>query len=129
MEKDAFYDKMKIYFDNGIIREIYSSDYMCILSLGEVFYIACPYVLINDSPIGIYVPNQYMKVHVNDNKLVYSMLKAISKNVEKNKNIIFDFPPDGLDKYREYIETNKKINCNIDYKLEEEIIQMGKKGC
>ena len=48
--KIEFYEKIKPYFDAGLVREIYNSDHLCILSVGERVYVACPFVFLEDEP-------------------------------------------------------------------------------
>ena len=73
MEKDIFYEKMQSYFDEKIVREVYSSNHICILSVGEACYVACSYALLNDEPLGIFINSNQLEEISEDNTIAFSL--------------------------------------------------------
>lgn len=127
MNKDLFYQKMKPLFESGLAREIYSSDYVCMFSLGEICYIGCTYDLMDGSPIGMFMEPNEMKQIVKNNRKIYPILKYMLNDFERYKGMIFDFSQD-INVWKEWIIRNKNKNvCLIDHQLEEEIDKISKK--
>lgn len=125
MNKELFYQKMQPYFEQGMVREIYSSDHVCIVSFGDVCYVACPYILLEGEPYGIYMNPNIMKKIVEKNRFIYPLIDEVFSDVELNKNLIYDFSSDSIDFWKQWIIQNRK-SSKIDYNLEEEIAQMSK---
>lgn len=118
--KKLFYEKLWPYFDEGMVREIYSSDHLCILSLGERLYVACPFLLIDNQPYGIYMNPPVMRKIVKNNRKFYSVLNGIFDDIELNKDLIFIFSNEKIAFWKKWIEENKNVN-KMDEKLEKEI--------
>lgn len=125
MNKELFYQKMQPYFEQGMAREIYNSEHFSILSFGERVYLACPYILLENQPYGIYMNPSVMKKIVEKNRKIYPIINEVFSDIELNKDLIFSFDASKLDFWKKWIIENKNVN-KIDYHLEEEIAQMSK---
>ena len=125
MNKELFYQKMQPYFNEGMVREIYSSEHFTILSFGEKVYVACPYILLNNEPYGIYMVPSVMKRIVEKNRKLFPIINEVFSDVASNKDLIFYFSSDRIDFWKNWLVQNKNVN-KIDYHLEEEIAQMAK---
>ena len=91
MNKDLFYQKMTPYFQQEMVREVYSSDHVCILSLGEICYVACSYVLLNNEPFGLRVTEDVMKKIVENNRYIYPLTDQMFSNLNKYQGLLYDF--------------------------------------
>lgn len=123
MRKQIFYEKMQPYFNQGLVREIYSSDHVAILSVGEIVYVACSYILLANEPCGIFVNGNVMKKIVKKNRYIYPLIQRVFSDVEENQNLIFDFSYDNIGFWKKWFGENQNVN-KIDPKLEEEIQRM-----
>lgn len=127
MEKELFYNKMKPYFDKGMVREIYNSESGVIFSFGETNYVACPYQLIDNSPIGIYVNERTIKKIVEDEPYMLGLINYIFNDPYKYRSLIYNLSPNKIDDWKKWVaDILKKSGSEINYQLEEEIQQMSK---
>lgn len=125
MNKELFYQKMQPYFEQGIVREIYNSEHFSILSVGERVYVACPYILLENEPYGIYMNPSVMKKIVEKNRKIYPIIEEVFSNIALNKDLIFVFNSNKIEFWKKWIIENKNVN-KINYSLEEEISEMSK---
>lgn len=123
LDKERFYQKMQPYFDQGMVREIYSSLDFSILSFGERVYVACPYFSEDEPPFGIYMTSDVMKKLVKKNRLIYPLTSQVLNKL--SSNLLFNFDLKRLEFWKQWIRDNKDVN-KIDYNLEAEIAQMSK---
>ena len=126
MNKELFYQKMQPYFDQGMAKEVYSSDYLSIIRFGERVYVACPYVLYNNQPYGIFVNSSVMKKIVENNASFFPILQVVFNNISSNRNLFFLFSQDKIGFWKDWIQKNSHVN-KVDFQLESEINQI-KKG-
>ncbi len=122
-DKKKFYQKMQPYFDQEMVREIYSSLDFSILSFGERVYVACPYFSDDEPPFGIYMTPNVMKKLVEKNRLIYPLATKVLNNL--SSNLLFNFDLKRFEFWKQWIIDNKDVN-KIDYNLETEIAQMSK---
>ena len=64
MKKEKFYEKTKLYFEEGLFKEIYSSDQISICNVSNAEYLAFIYDLFEDDlEIGICIkPDIILKI-------------------------------------------------------------------
>lgn len=120
IERDLFYQNLQPYFEQGMLREVYSNEHFTILSVGERVYVACPYIMLDNMPYGIHVNEKGLRVIANDNMRIYSMSLDLLNNIEKYQELLFVFSEDRLDFWKKWIAENKNVN-KINYKFEEEL--------
>lgn len=122
IDKDLFYRQMQPYFEQGLVREVYSSDDVCILAFGELCYVACPYILANNQPFGIYTNHNFMKKLVDKNRLIYPLVEEVCHDVNAMERLVYNFPIEKIDFWKKWIEDfNIKGISEIDHQLEEQI--------
>ena len=119
--KKLFFEKMQPYFDKGLARVVYGSDHVTIISLGEVYYVACMHILLDGVPVGVYVNENVFRKIVNKNRFIYPLIDDVFSDVKLNNDIIFDFTPD-TERWEKWIEDARQKNvCRINPEFEEEI--------
>jgi len=123
MKKTKFYEKTKLYFEEGLFKEIYSSDQISICNVSNTEYLAFIYDLFEDDlEIGICIkPDIILKI-VEDNYLINKMYLSSSRQ-EKSKCTI-----DIKQNYKLMKEMKQKTDIlgpskNINIELEQELIE------
>ncbi len=120
-----FYAKMQPYFDKGMVRIIYSSEDVVILALGEICYIACSCILINDEPIGIYATERIMRKVVVNNRYIHMLLHELLSDIYKHRGSFYNFPVTKIDIYEKWIDDNKNKGISaIDLEFERELAEL-----
>ncbi len=129
MNSELFFQKMQPYFQNGVAREIYRSATECIISFGEICYVACPFVEfgLDDNPIGIYMNEEVMKEVINNPGYIYTIAEIVLSDLETNKKLFFNFSIENMENIDKWIKENR-AKSQIDPALEAEIAQMGSQG-
>ena len=122
--KELFYQKMQPYFDNGIVREVCASEFMCVLSIGEQIYVACPFVLLDNSPFGIFMNHSVLKKMVVNERKFFSLLKNIIENIYEYKQLVFYFSEDNLEKLKSSVSGKISNKNYVDHDFEEELIEI-----
>ena len=118
---------MQPYFDNKVVREVCASEFMCVLSVGEQIYVACPYMLIDNSPFGIFMNHSILKKMVEDKYKFYALIKDIIKNIDDYKQLVFYFSKENLENLKKSVRGKISNKNYIDYDFEEELIESNKK--
>lgn len=128
MDKEKFYEQMQPYFEQGLVREIYSSDHLCMLCFGELCYVACPYVFLDNAPFGVYVTHNSMRKLAQKNRLIYPYVNEVISDLSVGKNMFYDFPIDKIDVWKKWIaDTRLTAKPKIDHQLEFELSGMSKR--
>ena len=123
MNKEEFEKKMQPYIDENIVSVISSNDNICILNLGDIIYVACTYVLVDNTPMGIRVLDKHLKQLIENNELVYSTTKYIYENLDEYKSSIINFNISQINTWKNFIDKNKQLGrTSVDKVLEEEIL-------
>lgn len=127
MNKDLYYEKMKPYFDQKIVREVYSSDHICILNIGESNYIASSYILFDGDPVGLYVDTKTVKEIAENNGFFLALQKVMMSNPIKYQKLIYDLSEERINDWKTWIANEKeKGNSEIDHDLEAELASLSK---
>lgn len=114
-----FYKKMQPYFDNGILREICNTDDFSVMRLGEIIYVACPYLLLADEPYGIYLDQDLLRKYMKDRSAFYSLVREVINDLTKYKKIFFYFSIEDIDPYKQWIKDNAHaIRYDNDFEAE-----------
>ena len=120
--KKLFYEKMQPYFDAELARVIYSSDHVTILAFGEICYVACQHILVNDEPVGVYANEKVIKELVAKNRYIFPLMKKVFSNIEKYQSLFYNFPEHKIGIWKEWITDNKnKGVSDINIELEEKV--------
>lgn len=119
-EKDLFYQKLQPYFEQGLLREVVSNEHFAILSVGDRVYVACPYIMLDNMPYGIYLKENGLRLVCNDNAMIYSMSLDLLKNINKYQKLLFVFSEDRINFWKKWIAENKNVN-KMNYEFEEEL--------
>lgn len=125
LEKNLFYKKMRPYFDNGILREICSTDDFSVMSLGEIYYVACPFSLLADEPYGIYMNQNVLRKIMKDVSEFYATLQDIINDLANCKKIFFYFSIEDINLYKQWIKENAHA-IRYDYDFEAELKELSK---
>ena len=131
--KTKFYQQIQPYIDCGVLRPVYSGKYMCILSVGDFYYVACPYLMPGgNKPIAIKMPSSdYVRKYVYDEKRFLDFVKFIVNDLQKNKVLIAFFPLELLDTWKSSIAQKREKHGNavsplMDPELEAELVAFSK---
>lgn len=104
-----FYQKIQPYFDEGILRMVYEAECLVIFAFGEICYIACPFVMVNNEPSGLYVSSKVIRELVSNNRYIFPLMKKIFGDIQKYQSLFYNFPEDKIDIWKVWI----KDDCNI----------------
>lgn len=124
MNKEKFYEKMNPYFEQGLMREVYSGENASILSVGELFYIACPLDILSTKgePFGVYFTNDGLKKITDNNAYLYSVLYILLDDMKNQQSRFYPFAADKVDFWKSWINERKKtFKSLIDYSFEQEL--------
>ena len=124
-KKVIFYELSKEYFDNGLLREIYSSSMVSICNLANSMYLAFLFAAIDENGVvGVVADKDVLKTIIQNNNYVY---KIVQSYIQSNDNKYFVELNDKLtETFMPIKEKRSAPGCessNIDFELEEEIIR------
>ncbi len=125
LNKEKFYEFMQSYFEKGIVREVYSSNHICALALGERVYVACPYILLDGMPYGIYMNQNVLMKIAKNNREIYPLINEVFSNIELNSNLIFFFGNERIKFWQDWTDENKSVN-EIDEAFEDELAKIAR---
>ncbi len=126
-KKKKFYKMLEPYFQQGLVREIYSSNDACVLSVGEIYYVVCPYLIIDNIPLGLKLSQDHIKEVIEDKELFDLVIENVFNDFDKKKDMVFPFSKGDLESYKEWIKECKTDGISeVDYNFEEELAQMSK---
>ena len=116
-----FHKIIKPYTESGMIRIINLRKHFAIISLGEILYVACPYILSeSEYVVGVYMNQEAMIKLLKKEKIIYPVLNAIFNDFDNKKGILFQFTVNEFDYCKKWIEENQKVfTKKIDPEFEE----------
>ena len=121
MNKELFYKNIHPYEQLGMVREVCSTEHLTIISLGEIVYIVCPYILAESNyALGVYMNSESIKQIIKNDNDIYPYISAVFNDIDKRDKLTLCFSPEKIDYWKKWIDNNKGIN-KIDYQLEEEL--------
>ncbi len=126
LNKELFYQKMQPYFDAGIVREVYRSDSLCMLSVGEKVYVACPYLLWADHPYGIYMNEKVMLDIAQVNGELFTIIEQMLGDLNRYKRILYYFHSERIDYWKQWIVDNRAFPTKMNPKLEKKLKKLEK---
>jgi len=121
MDKENFLNKLEPYVNSGLVRVVSTSKNSCILNFGEILYLLSTYDVMDNVPLGVFIPADKLIDYVKDEKLPLHYMKHCYKNIKKNSNMFYELDPNKLDYWKKWIQTTKNNFNNTDYSVEEEI--------
>lgn len=119
-DKDLFYEKMKPYFEQNIVREIYKTDTFTIMNVGEIFYVGLPYfILENEVPFGVRLGTEVIEKCINDHTHFFSIISIAVENYSEYENYFVTFGFEQLQDWLCFIEKHKQdknsvIDCGFE---------------
>lgn len=126
-KKAIIYEQLQPAFDAGMLREVYTSDYMSIFAFGEICYVGYPFRLIDGDAVGVRIPAKRLETMVKDNAYFYKLFQIVGSNSKKFQDAIFILKPQHLDYYKRYIaEIKARKVSDIDPELELKAKNLGK---
>ena len=69
ISKDMFYKMSQVFFEEGLLKEIYNSDKITICNVCNAFYMVFNYTITESGPIGIVLETNYMEPLLEDEGL------------------------------------------------------------
>ena len=126
--KEEFYIDLKKFYDSGILKDVYSSDNVCLCNASNYGYIAFPYMKISTgSQIGVSFNSKGLTKFINDPTYVYKKLLYGDQQYMKECLVIMnDYTFDKLAEYKKQTDLNGP-NSAIDLDLEKQIMSNSKK--
>lgn len=118
--KDKFLVKMQPYYQAGILREIYMCDHFSVYAFGETLYIACPHIMLDDIPYGLYMTPSVLRKIIKAHRRIYPIIDEIFSDVELNKDLIFMLQKDRIQWWKTWLIENQNVD-KIDKNFESEI--------
>lgn len=120
--RKTFFIKIQPYIEAGLLREIYRCDHFIVYAFGDKVYIACPYIMINKIPYGLYMIPSVLRKIIQTNRKIYPIINEVFDDVELNKDLIFMLGEDKIQWWQQWLVENKNID-KIDKDFEQEIRQ------
>lgn len=118
--REKFFMLIQPYHKAGLLREIYRCNHFSVYAFGEKVYIACPYIMLDEIPYGIYMNPTVLRKIIQKNRMIYPIINEVFSDVELNKNLLFFLDEDQIPYWREWMIKNKYLS-KIDEALEQEI--------
>lgn len=126
---DLYYSKMKKFEDSGVVREVYSDEYISVYNVSNAFYIGSIRQVYNDSPIA------YMFGKKNLKNILKGGPQAFLDfyNYVHKKNLVSEY---GVYVDNKFLEEALRLKSetdlkgplkNIDLELEEKLMQKNRK--
>ena len=120
VHKDKFLIKIQPYSKAGLLREIYRCDHFSVYAFGEIVYIACPHIMLDDIPYGLYMTPPVLRKIVKTHRKIYPIIDEIFGDMELNKDLIFMLQEDRIQWWKTWLVDNQNVN-KIDKDFEREI--------
>lgn len=118
--REKFFVKIQPFYDAGLLREIYRCDHFSVYAFGERVYIACPYIMLDEIPYGVYMNPSVLRKIIRTNRKIYPIINEVFGDIELNKDLIFMLQEDKVQWWKQWLAENKNVN-KIDKDLEQEI--------
>lgn len=121
MKKNKFYNSTSAYFENGIIREIYSNEHFSICNVANQCYAV--FYLQAEKPIGIIVNAPQVRAIVNDDKFLVDTVRYLNSNKRARSSRVFSMD---IELFNEFQKLKLKNDLNgpseaIDFDMELEL--------
>ena len=89
ISKEMFYKMSQVFFEEGLLNEIYSSDKICICNAANAGYIVFNYTISKLGPIGVVVETKYIEALIENDNLFNELCNLYSrKEFEKKCKIL-----------------------------------------
>lgn len=121
MKKEKFYEKTKLYFEEGLFKEIYSSDEISICNVCNTEYLVFIYDLFNDGlEIGICIKQDIIPKIIEDNYLINKIY--LSSSAEEKSKCTIDIKQNyqlmkNLKQQTDVLGPSKNINLALEQEL------------
>lgn len=104
-DKELFYVKMQKCFDDGIIREVYSTNNLCVLNVSDIYYVVCPYYLSRINIFGFLLLKESIEKDVlRDERIFFQCLKSL--DAEEFNELAIDLDPNNYSNVVEWVKQN-----------------------
>lgn len=91
INKEDFYNRTRIFFEEGLMNEIYSSEKISICNVANALYLVFNYTVSNLGAIGIHLEPKYIEGMINDNDLFYDLCNSLGKEKLSNESFCMDY--------------------------------------
>jgi len=120
MYQEKFLVKIQPYVEAGLLRKIYMCNHFSVYAFGEKIYIACPHIMLDDTPYGLYMTPSVLRKIIKTHRKIYPIINEVFDDIELNKDLIFMLQEDRLQWWQKWIIDNQNVN-KIDKDFEREI--------
>lgn len=88
--KEDFYCQAKSFFEDGLLREIYSSDKISVCNVANAFYTMFNYSVSEMGVIGVHLEPKYLEGIMKNNDLFYLICKSLGRSGLQKYSFCFD---------------------------------------
>ena len=86
MNFENFYNEKKVYFESGIVREVYSNENFCICSVADLSYVLFTYSkTAQDGHIGIMINKEHLNILFENDKKFETLFSNVNKEDVKKR--------------------------------------------
>ena len=116
---------MRVYFDEKLVREVFSTNTVTVLCVGELFYVASHYCLFDGNPVTTYVSKRACTRIIEDESYIFSLFDFIFKDFDESRHMLHLLGNDNVEFYKNFIQEKKQTKePEVDYKFEKQIIRL-----
>ena len=77
-DEREFFNYMQVYFDNGVLKKLYSNNNFCICNCCNSVYMIFAYKKFEDSYLGLNVNSEFVKYAITDKNAYAKMVAKLS---------------------------------------------------
>ena len=125
-EREKFYQDSKMFFETGVLTEIYSNDDFCICNISNQCYGVFPYVEVSDIQTGVLMVPEHIKQIVYDNNMFNYIINNMDRNILEKRTIVLN-----KQMLESMINMKNKNDLqgpttDIDFEMEQELMSKNK---
>ena len=125
--REKFYNDISKFIDEGIVKEIFSNEELCILNFSDFYYVVCPYIFTDENhSFGLITNAENAKEIAEDNIKLFYTLRTFDKDYFQKGTL--ELSEENYNNIKKFVSINQNNRPSkfINYDIEQEIMNMNK---